>query len=329
MFYSFSFCEYWRGMDRLRAFEVFVTVVAKMSFTRAAEALNTSPANVTRYVKDLESHLGTRLLNRSPRKLSLTETGKALYERGKIIVDEVAEVETLTSSSTVVPRGRLRINAPLSFGIRHLAPLWPKFMEKYPNVDLDVDLIDRVIDIVEEGYDMTVRVSRGGSASVVARKLATSRHIVCASPAYLLRHGRPDSPADLKKHICIGYSYAPHAEEWRFTDDRGKTHDVKISIGMQSNNCDTVRAAALAGRGIILQPTFMIGDDVRKGRLEPLLSEYHLPDAEVLAVYPTGRHLSAKVRVMVDFLIDAFKGIPPWDRQASSREPAEVDLIRA
>jgi len=238
-------------------------------------------------------------------------------------------VEALTSSSTVVPRGRLRINAPLSFGIRHLAPLWPKFMEKYPNVDLDVDLIDRVIDIVEEGYDMTVRVSRGGSASVVARKLATSRHIVCASPAYLLRHGRPDSPADLKKHICIGYSYAPHAEEWRFTDDRGKTHDVKISIGMQSNNCDTVRAAALAGRGIILQPTFMIGDDVRKGRLEPLLSEYHLPDAEVLAVYPTGRHLSAKVRVMVDFLIDAFKGIPPWDRQASSREPAEVDLIRA
>jgi DNA-binding transcriptional LysR family regulator len=121
----------------------------------------------------------------------------------------------------------------------------------------------------------------------------------------------------------------PVPEEWRFTDDIGKAHDVKISIGMQSNNCDTVRAAALAGRGIILQPTFMIGDDVRKGRLEPLLSEYHLPDAEVLAVYPTGRHLSAKVRVMVDFLIDAFKGIPPWDRQASSREPAEVDLIRA
>jgi len=327
--YSFSFCEYWWGMDRLRAFEVFVTVVAKKSFTRAAEALNTSPANVTRYVKDLESHLGTRLLNRSPRKLSLTEAGKALYQRGKIIVDEVAEVEALTSSSTVVPRGRLRINAPLSFGIRHLAPLWPKFMEKYPNVDLDVDLIDRVIDIVEEGYDMTVRVSRAGSASIVARKLATSRHIVCASPAYLLRHGRPDSPADLKKHICIGYSYAPHAEEWRFTDDRGKAHDVKISIGMQSNNCDTVRAAALAGQGIILQPTFMIGDDVRKGRLEPLLAGYHLPDAEVLAVYPTGRHLSAKVRVMVDFLIDAFKGIPPWDRQPTSREPAEVGLIRA
>ena len=316
-------------MDRLRAFEVFVAVVAKESFARAAEALDTSPANVTRYVKDLESHLGTRLLNRSSRKLSLTEAGKALYERGKIIVEEVAEVEALTSSSTLAPRGRLRINAPLSFGIRHLAPLWPRFMEKYPEVELDVDLLDRVIDIVEEGYDMTVRVSRGGSASIVARKLARSRHIVCASPAYLLRHGRPDVPADLKKHTCIGYSYAPHAEEWRFTDDKGKTHDIKISIGMQSNNCDTVRAAALAGRGIILQPTFMVGGDVRSGRLVALLPEYHLPDAEVLAVYPTGRHLSAKVRVMVDFLVDAFKGIPPWDRHPSNREPTEAGLMRA
>src|SRR5258708_33536173 len=210
-------------MDRLRAFEVFVTVVAKKSFTRAAEALNASPAHVPRYVKDLESHLGPRLLNRSPRKLSLTETGKALYERGKIIVDEVAEVEALTSSSTVVPRGRLRINAPLSFGIRHLAPLWPKFMEKYPNVDLDADLIDRVIDIAEEGYDMTVSVSRGGSASVVARKLATSRHIACSAPAYLLRHARPDSPADLKKPLCIVNPSPPHARPLRFPHAIGQT----------------------------------------------------------------------------------------------------------
>src|SRR6266852_4483590 len=275
MVYSFSFREYWRGMDRLRAFEVFVTVVAKKSFARAAEALNTSPANVTRYVKDLESHLGTRLLNRSSRKLSLTEAGKALYERGKIIVEEVAEVEALTSSSTLAPRGRLRINAPLSFGIRHLAPLWPRFMEKYPEVELDVDLIDRVIDIVEEGYDMTIRISRDGSASNVARKLTTSRDIVCASPAYLLRRGRPKVPADLVEHGSIGYSYAPHGEKWRFTDDNGKAHVVNVSLGMQSNNCDTVRAAALAGQGIIWQPTFMVGDDVREGRLVPLLPGYH------------------------------------------------------
>src|SRR5712692_11931525 len=157
-------------MDRLRAFEIFVTVVAKKSFTRAAEALNTSPANVTRYVKDLESHLGTRLLNRSPRKLSLTEAGKALYERGKIIVDEVAEVEALTSSSTVVPRGRLRVNAPLSFGIRHLTPLWPRFCARYPDIELDISLVHRVVDLVEEGYDLAVRISRGRSPALVSRK---------------------------------------------------------------------------------------------------------------------------------------------------------------
>ena len=328
--YSFIFCERRGGiMDRLRAFEVFVTVVAQDGFARAAEVLDTSPANVTRYVKDLESHLGTRLLNRSSHKLSLTEAGKALYERGKAIVEEVAEVEAIASSSTLVPRGRLRLNAPLSFGIRHLAPLWPKFMEKYPEVDLDIDLIDRVIDLVEEGYDMTVRVSPRGSASNVARRLATARHIVCASPAYLLRHGRPNVPADLKKHTCIGYSYAPHAEEWQFTDDKGKAHVVKVNIGMQSNNCDTMRAAALAGQGIIWQPTFMVGDDVRKGRLVSLLPGYHLPEVEVLAVFPSRRHLSAKVRVMVDFLVEAFKGTPPWDRQAGGLEPADADLVHA
>ena len=316
-------------MDRLRALEVFVTVVAQDSFARAAEVLDTSPANVTRYVNDLESHLGTRLLNRSSRKLSLTEAGKALYERGKAIVEEVAEVEAIASSSTLVPRGRLRLNAPLSFGIRHLAPLWPKFMEKYPEVELDVALIDRVIDIVEEGYDMTIRISRDGSASNVARRLTTSHDIVCASPAYLLRHGRPKVPADLVKHVCIGYSYAPHVEEWRFTDANGKAHVVKVSLGMQSNNCDTVRAAALAGQGIIWQPTFMVGDDVREGRLVPLLPGYHLPEIEVLAVFPSRRYLSAKVRVMVDFLVEAFEGIPPWDRQEGMLEPADVDLARA
>jgi len=314
-------------MDRLRAFEVFVAVVAQGSFTQAAEVLDTSPANVTRYIKDLESHLGSRLLNRNSRTLSVTEAGRALYERAKIILEEVGEVEALASSTTLLPRGRLRLNAPLSFGVRQLAPLWPKFMEKYPEVELDVDLIDRVIDIVEEGYDMTIRVSRGGSVSNVARRLASSRDIVCASPAYLRRHGQPRVPADLRDHVCIGYSYAPHAEDWHFTDDEGKPHIVKVSLGMQSNNCDTVRAAALAGHGIVWQPTFMVGEDVRQGRLVPLLQGFHLPRIDVLAVFPSGRHLSAKVRVMVDFLVEEFSGVPPWDRQPAV--PAVQEMMRA
>jgi DNA-binding transcriptional LysR family regulator len=304
-------------VDRLRAFEVFATVVARGSFTRAADALDTSPANVTRYVGELEAHLSTRLLNRTSRRLSLTESGEALYERCRSILDDVAEAEAVASSSSLQPRGRLRINAPLSFGVLHLAPLWPLFMQRFPQVALDVALIDRVVDLVEEGFDLAVRISRGGSTSHVARKLASSRNIVCASPDYLRRHGEPQVPEDLGRHACIGYSYALTADEWHLVDGAGRPHVVKVSCAMHTNNGDTVRAAALAGQGIIWQPTFLIGDDLRQGRLVPLLPGYRMPDIDVLAVYPSRRHLSAKVRVMVDFLAEAFRGVPPWDRSAT------------
>jgi DNA-binding transcriptional LysR family regulator len=300
-------------MDRLRALEVFVEVVRKDGFARAAEALDTSPANVTRYISDLESHLGARLLNRSSRKMSLTESGESLYERAKSILDEVAEAEAIASSATIQPRGLLRINVPLSFGILHLAPLWPKFMQRYPDVQLDVTLIDRVVDIVAEGYDMAIRISRSGSTAHVARKLATSHNIVCASPAYLAKNGTPQMPADLANHACIGYRYAATEDEWTFNDKKGHAHSVKISCVMHTNNGDTARSAALGGLGIIWQPTFLIGADLRAGRLVQLLPDYRMPDIDVLAVYPSRRHLSAKVRVMIDFLADAFKETPPWD----------------
>ncbi|MFM0164954.1 LysR family transcriptional regulator [Paraburkholderia sediminicola] len=305
-------------MDRLRAFEVFVTVVSRGSFTRAADVLDTSPANVTRYVNELEAHLGTRLLNRTSRKLSLTEGGETLYARCKSILDDVAETEGLVSSASVEPRGRLRINAPVSFGILHLAPLWPEFMRKYPGVELDVSLIDRVVDIVEEGYDLAIRISRAGSTSHAARKLATSRNILCASPAYLARYGYPAAPADLVEHRCIGYAYAATGNEWQLIDSERKTHAVKVNYHMHTNNGDTARAAALAGQGVIWQPTFLIGNDLRAGTLIQLLPDYRLPDIDVLALYPSRRHLSAKIRAVVDFLVDAFGGVPPWDRTEAS-----------
>jgi DNA-binding transcriptional LysR family regulator len=301
-------------MDRLRAFEVFVTVVSRGSFTRAADALETSPANVTRYVNELEAHLGTRLLNRTSRRLSLTEGGETFYARCKSILDDVAETEGLVSSASVEPRGRLRINAPVSFGILHLAPLWPEFMRKYPEVELDVALIDRVVDIVDEGYDLAIRISRAGSTSHAARKLATSRNILCASPDYLARCGYPAAPADLIEHRCIGYSYAATGDEWQLIDIERKAHAVKVNCHMHTNNGDTARAAALAGQGVIWQPTFLIGNDLRAGKLVQVLPEYRLPDIDVLALYPSRRHLSAKIRAMIDFLADAFGGVPPWDR---------------
>jgi DNA-binding transcriptional LysR family regulator len=305
-------------MDRLRAFEVFVAVVARQGFARAAEALDTSPANVTRYIAELEAHLGTRLLNRHSRKLSLTDSGQALYERARSILDEVAEAEALSASNTLQPRGRLRVNAPVSFGILHLAPLWPKFLKKYPEVELEVALIDRVVDLVEEGFDLGIRISRSGSTAHIARKLAASRNIVCAAPGYLRQHGRPKAPADLAGHACIGYTFSATGDDWHLFDGHGLEHVVKVPSVMRANNGDTARAAALAGVGVIWQPSFLVGDDLRAGRLVPLLPGYRMADIDILAVYPSRRHLSAKVRVMIDFLADAFEGTPPWDRAAAT-----------
>jgi DNA-binding transcriptional LysR family regulator len=303
-----------RHMDRLRAFEVFVTVVNRGSFARAADALDTSPANVTRYVSELEAHLGTRLLNRTSRKLSLTEGGETLYSRCRTILEDVAETEGLLSRTSIEPRGRLRINAPVSFGVLHLAPLWPRFMQRYPDVELDIALIDRVVDIVDEGFDLAIRISRAGTVDHAARKLATSRNVLCASPDYLNQWGCPVIPEDLLRHPCIGYTYAATGDEWQLTDSNGRAHPVRVNCRMHTNNGDTARAAALAGHGVIWQPTFLIGDDLRAGRLVRVLPEYRLPDIDVLALYPSRRHVSAKVRAAIDFLVNAFSGVPPWDK---------------
>lgn len=300
-------------MDRLRAYEMFAAVAAKGSFTRAADALETSPANVTRYVQELETHLGARLINRTSRRLSLTESGQALYERVRAILDDAAEAEAVASAASLNPRGRLRINAPLSFGFQRLASLWPRFLVRYPDVELEVDLVDRVVDLVEEGYDLAVRISRRGSQAVVGRKLASSRNIVCAAPDYIARRGMPLTPDDLSVHACIGYTLAVDSEIWNLEDAAGGKHAARINAVMRSNNGDTCRAAALAGLGVIWQPTFLVGDDLRAGRLVPVLPGYAMPGIDIMAVYPSRRHLSAKVRVMVDFLAEAFRGAPAWD----------------
>lgn len=300
-------------MDRLRAFEVFAAVVGQGSFTRAADKLETSPANVTRYVNELEEMLGARLLNRTSRRLSLTETGKTLYDRALSILEEVAETEAIASSAAMQPRGRLRINAPLSFGILHLAPLWPQFMARYPDIELDISLVDRLVDLVDEGFDLAVRISRGGSPTVISRKIATIRHFVCASPEYIARQGAPQTPDDVRNHPCIAYAYSASADEWRLLDGVGKLHTVPVTNIFHTNNGETACAAALAGLGLILQPTFLIGELLRQGRLVRLLPDYQTPEIDVLAVYPSRRYVSAKVRVMVDFLVEAFRGKPPWD----------------
>jgi len=169
------------------------------------------------------------------------------------------------------------------------------------------------VDLVEEGYDLAIRISRAGSPSLISRKLATSQNVVCASPDYIARHGAPQVPEDLMHHVCIGYTYSATGDEWGLIDDAGRAHRVAVSTSLQTNNGDTVRAAALAGLGIIWQPTFLIGDDLRRGRLVRLLPGYRMSEIDVLAVYPSRRYVSARVRVMVDFLVEAFRGPSPWD----------------
>lgn len=301
-------------MDRLRAFEVFTTVVAKGGFARAAEALNTSPANVTRYVAELEAHLGAQLLNRTSRRVSLTEAGAALDARLRNVLDDVAEAEALASADRLSPRGLLRVNAPLTFGVLHLAPLWPRFMARYPEIELDVSLSDRVVDLVDEGFDLAVRISRGGSQTHAARKLAVSQNLVCAAPAYIAAHGAPETPADLAKHDCVAYTLAPSRDEFLFADADGKQYGAKIKSKFATNNGDTVRAMALSGQAIAWLPTFLIDADLREGRLIRLMPGHVPPPIDILALYPSRRHLSAKVRVMVDFLAETFRGTPSWDR---------------
>jgi len=301
-------------MDRLRAFEVFTTVVAKGGFARAAEALNTSPANVTRYVAELETYLGTQLLNRTSRRVALTEAGAALDERLRTVLEDVAEAEAIASAESLTPRGRLRINAPQTFGVLHLAPLWPRFMARYPEIELDVSLSDRVVDLVDEGFDLALRISRGGSQAHTARKLAVSRNLVCAAPAYIAAHGAPYTPADLVRHVCVAYTLAPSRDEWLFVGADGEPYSAPIKSKFAANNGDTVRAMALSGQAIAWLPTFLVGDGLRAGRLIRLLPDHTPPTIDILAIYPSRRHLSAKVRVMVDFLADAFRGTPSWDR---------------
>jgi DNA-binding transcriptional LysR family regulator len=299
-------------MDRLTAMAAFVRVVEKGGFTAAAEDLRLSRAMVSKHVQDLETHLGARLLNRTTRKLSLTEAGRVYYDRSTELLAELAETEEAVGELQAKPRGRLRANAPVSFGSLHLAAAIAGYMAAYPDVAVELILNDRIVDLVEEGYDVAVRIARLADSSLIARRLAPCRLVVCASPGYLKRRGRPERPTDLGQHNCLGYSYSAAGDEWRFDGPDGST-SVQLKGTLQANNGDALCAAAVAGGGIAILPTFITGSDIISGRLIPILTQYQIPEAAIYAVYPPGRHLSPKVRSFVDFLVPRFGDHPSWD----------------
>jgi DNA-binding transcriptional LysR family regulator len=301
-------------MDTFRQLEAFVAVVQAGSYARAAERMDTSRAALSRLVLDLEARLGTRLLHRTTRRLSLTESGTAYVERARQILDDLREADAEASTAALQPAGRLRINAPLTFGNLHLAPLWGEFLKLHPGVELDITLTDRVVDLVEEGYDLAVRIAPAGQlagTSLVARRLATDRMVLCASPAYLRGAPALTHPRELATHPVMAYAWWSGGEAWRFTGPDGEAEAVAVHARLRTNSGDTCRAAALADQGVIWQPAFLVGADLRAGRLVELLPGWHGPELLVHAVWPSRHHLPGKVRAMVDFLAAAFAQ-PGW-----------------
>ena len=293
-------------MDRLQAMTVFARVVEQGSFARAAERLAISSSACSRQVAELEAHLDTRLLNRTTRRLSLTESGQGFYERCVQLLADLEEAEQAAAQTAARPRGTLRITTSINFGVRHVSPAIGAFLAKYPEVRFDVSLSDRIVDLVEEGYDLAIRIGSAGGETVVARKLGEARMVACASPAYLTAHGTPRTPEDLARHACLTYEYMQLRNVWPFRGKDGCEHAVRVSGPLHSNNGDLLAAAAVAGVGIAYEPEFILGPDLKAGRLVPILSAYSSPLGPIYAVYPSRRYLSAKVRAFVDFLAERF-----------------------
>lgn len=304
-------------MDQFRQMEAFVAVVQGGSFVKAGERTGSSKAMVSRLVLELEARLGVRLLNRTTRRQSLTEAGVAYFERCQKILDELADANAAASANTIQPVGRLRINAPVSFGNLHLAPLWGPYLQQYPQVSLDVTLSDRMVDLVDEGYDLAIRIARLPDSSLVAQRLASTRLVLCASPGYLKRRPAIRQLEDITIHTVIAYSYWSGGDIWSFEGEGGRI-DVPTQPRLRTNSGDTCLAAALAGQGLILQPTFIVGPALKDGRLREVLPRFRAPTLDIQAVYPSRQHLSVKVRRMVEFLAAAFDN-PAWE--AMKREP--------
>jgi DNA-binding transcriptional LysR family regulator len=293
-------------VDRFQAITVFAKVVEQGSFARAAERLSISTSACSRHVAELEAHLATRLLHRTTRRLSLTESGQAFYERCVQLLADLEEAEGAAAASGTRPRGTIRLTCSINFGMRQLTPAIAEFLARHPEIRFDVSLSDRFVDLVEEGFDLAVRIGAAAGESVVARRLGETRLVCCASREYLRKHGTPRTPEDLAAHRCLTYAYLPLRNLWQFREPAGRERAVRVAGPLHSNNGDLLAAAAGEGVGIALEPDFIVAPELKAGRLVRLLEAYTAPTSVIYAVYPSRRFLSAKVRAFVDFLAARF-----------------------
>ncbi|MBV6897257.1 LysR family transcriptional regulator [Xanthomonas euvesicatoria] len=290
-------------MDTLDAMRVFAAVAERSGFSAAADALDRSTASVTRQIAALEQRLGTRLLNRTTRRVSLTSAGSAYYQRCLQLLADLDDLEATIGAQALEPAGVLQVNAPVSYGIERLGALLPGFRARYPQVELDLSLSDRLVDMVEEGFDVAIRITRQPAPMLIARQLGKVRILACASPAYLARAGTPRHPSDLAGHECLLYHYSPSGDEVRFQGPEGDI-DVRLRGGLRANNGHVLNAAALAGQGIVMQPDFLAEPHLAAGRLVRILPDYALDEIGIFAVYTSRSHLAPKVRSFIDYLIE-------------------------
>ena len=299
--------------DTLSGMRVFVAVVDAGSFAKAAERLDLSRGMTSRYVAQLEAHLGVRLLNRTTRRLSLTEAGHDYYQRATQVLALVEEAEHAASREAAEPRGTLRVNTSVAFGARHMGSAISAYLQRYPRVRVDLTLNDRVIDLVEEGFDVALRIARRIDPGLVARRIAPARMLACAAPAYLRENGTPRSPVDLARHNCLTYAYSGGQNEWHFM--RGKREQtVKVAGDFHANNGDVLSHAAADGLGVTLQPTFLLHELLEAKKLVRILEGWEADELTIFAVYPSRRFLPPKVRSFIGFMVERFGDNPFWDR---------------
>lgn len=300
-------------MEDLERMAIFARVVEDKSFSAAARHLNLSKSLVSKQVTQLEKSVGARLLNRTTRALSLTEAGAAFYEHCARIVEELEEAKLAVGRLHSEPRGLLRISVPVAFGRLHIATVLPEFLAAYPDLKIDMVTTDRFVDLAEEGYDVVIRIADQLAPTLVARKLAPVHRKMVATPDYFSRHGVPKTPEDLERHNCLTYTYFNPQDPWRL---RGPDGDISVraSGNLRVNDDDALAEAVLRGLGLALLPTFIIGKELQAGRLESVLSQYIPLERHIYAVYLANRHVSAKVRAFIDYLLKRFGPEPYWDR---------------
>ena len=302
-------------IDRLSGMQVFASVASLGSLSAAARALGMSQTMATKHMAALEGRLGVKLLHRTTRRLTLTEAGRAYLDAAERILGEVADADAEAAAGAAEVRGTLRLNVPVSFGIREIAPLIPDFLENHPALSIDLGLNDRQVDLIEEGWDLAVRIGAMASSSMIARKLAPCFTVVCAAPRYLAAKGTPRSIADLARHDCLGYTLSRTigADTWLFGGERNISVAVRGSL--KANNGDALTAAAIAGEGIVYQPTFLVAREIEAGLLVPIeLDQPPIVLDGIFAIYPADRRPLAKVRAFIDFLVKRFGPVPEWDR---------------